>query len=142
MFSNAVRFSSLRGNPSMRNFFFSLCCIACCKSFIVISEGTIFPSSLNFRIISLLQAAELKKKKYVVLNNVYMIRIDNYTARSDEMISIINANPFSDPDSTSACRSSPAQKCVNPKCSTILGHWVPFPLPGPPACQESFQTKN
>uniref|UniRef100_A0A2P2NFP4 Secreted protein n=1 Tax=Rhizophora mucronata TaxID=61149 RepID=A0A2P2NFP4_RHIMU len=49
--SNATRFSSLRGNPSMTNFLLLLCCIACCRSFTVTSEGTIFPSFLKSRII-------------------------------------------------------------------------------------------
>ena len=42
------------------------------------------------------------------------------------------AYPFSDPELISARRRSPALRWVYPKCSTILAHWVPFPLPGPP----------
>ena len=32
----------------------------------------------------------------------------------------------------SARKRSPALRWVNPKCSTMLAHCVPFPLPGPP----------
>ena len=44
--------------------------------------------------------------------------------------------PFSEPDFISARKRSPALRLVNPNCSTILAHWVPFPLPGPPANQQ------
>jgi hypothetical protein len=42
--------------------------------------------------------------------------------------------PFSEPDLISARKRSPALRWVNPKCSTMLAHCVPFPLPGPPMC--------
>mmetsp|Transcript_23092 Transcript_23092/g.55254 ORF Transcript_23092/g.55254 Transcript_23092/m.55254 type:complete len:220 (+) Transcript_23092:1164-1823(+) len=41
--SNALRFSELRGNPSIRNFVFPLLRIASCSSPTVTSEGTICP---------------------------------------------------------------------------------------------------
>lgn len=40
--------------------------------------------------------------------------------------------PYSEPDLISALRRSPALRWVKPYWSTILAHWVPFPLPGPP----------
>lgn len=52
-FSNAARFSSLRGKPSIRNLSFPFSCIAFCKSLIVTSDGTIFPSLIIFWIIVL-----------------------------------------------------------------------------------------
>jgi hypothetical protein len=41
---NEVQFSSFIGKPSMRNLPFSLLTIAYCKSFVVISDGSISPS--------------------------------------------------------------------------------------------------
>ena len=42
--SNAIRFSSVRGKPSMRNLLLSLDSISCWISLTVTSEGTILPS--------------------------------------------------------------------------------------------------
>lgn len=53
MRSNATRFSSVRGKPSMRNLRLSLDSSSFCINFTVTSEGTIFPSLIKFRIIAL-----------------------------------------------------------------------------------------
>ena len=50
--------------------------------------------------------------------------------------------PLSDPDDTSALKRSPLDKCVKPYFSTILSHWVPLPLPGPPFLNETKRLKR
>lgn len=49
--------------------------------------------------------------------------------------------PFSEPESISPLRRSPALKWVKPKCSTMYAHCVPFPLPGPPV-HNNIKKKN
>lgn len=45
----------------------------------------------------------------------------------------VSCLPRAEPDSTSARRRSPVDKCVNPYCATMRSHCVPLPEPGPPA---------
>jgi hypothetical protein len=45
--------------------------------------------------------------------------------------------PCSVSDLASSRRRSPALRWVKPNCLTMLEHWVPLPLPGPPAQKSS-----
>ena len=48
--------------------------------------------------------------------------------------------PRSEPDLTSSLRRSPDDKWQKPKSRTMLAHWVPLPLPGPPE-QETVEKR-
>lgn len=54
----------------------------------------------------------------------------------------IEAYPFSFPEFISARNKSPALRWTKPKVSTILAHWVPFPLPGPPVSRKDGTTQQ
>ena len=44
----------------------------------------------------------------------------------------VSSLPLAEPEATSALSRSPVDRWVKPYFSTILSHWVPLPLPGPP----------
>ena len=65
----------------------------------------------------------------------YHTSVHTLTAGTSLPCFIISSScfPWEVPLATSSLRRSPADRCVNPKSCTIRSHWVPLPLPGPPA---------
>jgi hypothetical protein len=61
----------------------------------------------------------------------YQLILTKGTSSPFSIISV-SSFPRSDPDATSALSRSPVDRWVKPYFCTILSHWVPLPLPGPP----------
>ena len=55
-----------------------------------------------------------------------------------ELITELSLSASSPPFLTSSLSKSPVERCAYPKFLTILSHWVPFPLPGPPRTKTTF----
>lgn len=72
------------------------------------------------------------KKQSMQLEDINEEILQITRVSSTQMIQM-KTYPFLEPDFISARRRSPALRWVYPKCSTILAHCVPLPLPGPPA---------
>lgn len=117
-----MRFSSVRGKPSMRNLWLSLDSISLWINLTVTSDGTIFPSLIVLRIMAL--------KLQFHFQRIHNLEgICNWTILNNGNE---NHYPYSLLEAISLLNNSPALRCLNPKSLTILVHWVPFPLPGPP----------
>jgi hypothetical protein len=75
-----------------------------------------------------------KKKNWTCLNGAHkiytpMCRASSFIGR-EVVVTLVQCSVS---DLASSRRRSPALRWVKPNCLTMLEHWVPLPLPGPPA---------